>query len=162
MKKIHRFLVTKVPNEPSVVIEDKDLVHLIKNVLKLSVGEICIVFADGGDDYLSTIKSIEKSSVTLAVQSISPKKHIPKKITACVSITKRDSFELIVQKLTEVGIQNIVPIISDRTVKQALRIDRLQKISDEALEQSGGSKRVTISEPESLEKSLSSRKAISK
>lgn len=162
MKKIHRFLVTEIPNGPSITIEGKDLVHLIKNVLKLSVGETCIVFADGSDDYISSIKSIEKDSIVLTVQSISPKKNIPKKITACVSITKRDSFELIVQKLTELGIQNIVPIISDRTVKQALRIDRLQKISDEALEQSGGSKRVIISEPESLEKSLSSRKNISK
>jgi 16S rRNA (uracil1498-N3)-methyltransferase len=160
MKKIHRFLLAKIPTGPTLTLEDTDLVHLIKNVLKLGVGEQCIVFSGGGNDYLSTIVEIEKKSVTLNIESEIPKKNIPKKITACISITKRDNFELVVQKLTELGIHTIVPIISDRTIKQALRIDRLQKISDEALEQSGGSNRVLITEPETLETSLIKRKNI--
>ncbi len=161
MKKIHRFLVTQPPFGPSIIIEDTDLVHLIKNVLKLNVGEKCIVFSDGGSDYLSTIEVIEKKSITLNIESIIPKKNIPKKITACISITKRDNFELVVQKLTEIGIKTIVPIISEHTIKQSIRIDRLQKISDEALEQSGGSSRVNISEPETLLISLEKRKDLS-
>lgn len=135
----------------------------MKNVLKLEIGEACIVFADDSDDYLSTISSfLEKDKIGLDVQSTIPKKIIPKNITACLSITKRDNFELVVQKLTELGVHTIVPIISDRTIKQALRIDRLQKISDEALEQSGGSHRVKISEPMSLESSLLKNKELPK
>lgn len=155
MKKIHRFLVKNPPNDASFKIEDPDLVHLIKNVLKLNIGEKCIFFSDGGNDHLSTIVSIEKKYINLDVDSIIPKKDVPKNVTACISIVKKDNFELIVQKLTEIGVQNIIPIISEHTIKQALRIDRLQKISDEALEQSGGSFRVKIKEPETLETSLS-------
>jgi 16S rRNA (uracil1498-N3)-methyltransferase len=154
MKKIHRFLVKTAPNGASITLEDVELVHLMKNVLKLSTHESCIVFADKSDDYICSIKSIEKKSIMLNVESIMPKRVIPKQITACISITKRDNFELVVQKLTELGIQTIVPIISGRTIKQALRIDRLQKISDEALEQSGGSTRVHILQPQQLEDSL--------
>ena len=154
MKKIHRFLIRHPVIDPSVVIEDADLVHLIKNVLKLTTGEECIVFPDGGDDHLTSIKTIEKSKIILEVQSIIPKKVVSKDVTACVSITKRDNFEMVVQKLTELGIKAITPIISERTIKQALKIDRLQKISDEALEQSGGSFRVHISEPKTIEECL--------
>lgn len=158
MKKIHRFLITKPINDSSITIDDAEIVHLIKDVLKLSVGESCILFSDGTDDYLCKIENISKKSITLKVDSTIAKKNIPKNITACISITKRNNFELVAQKLTELGVRTIIPIISEHTIKQALRIDRLQKISDEALEQSGGSFRVHIHEPESLEESLIKRR----
>lgn len=158
MKKIHRFLVREALNDKTLELADRELIHLIKNVLKMEPGEECIVFCDNSDDYLTKIVSIEKNSLKLEVASVIPKKVIPKNITACISITKRDSFEITVQKLTELGVQNIIPILSDRTIKQALRIDRLQKISNEALEQSGGSKIVNITEPQSLEKVLEKMK----
>jgi 16S rRNA (uracil1498-N3)-methyltransferase len=157
MKKIHRFLIPQTISGDTISTEDKDLVHLIKNVLKLAIGEQCILFFDQSDDYLSTINDINKKSVTFSINSILPKKKIPRHITACISIIKRDNFELAVQKLTELGVQSIIPLISERTIKQSLRTDRLQKISDEALEQSGGSTRVHISEPQSLKKVLFSQ-----
>ncbi len=158
MKKIHRFLLTKPPTGPNLTLDDSEVIHLIKNVLKLAVGEECIVFSSGSDDYICSIVEISKHAIELNVLSTTPKKIIPRKITACISITKRDNFELVVQKLTELGVHSIVPIISDRTIKQALRLDRLQKISDEALEQSGGSTRIEIFEPETLAYSLLKRK----
>ena len=160
MKKLHRFLIKEIPRGEQVHINDTAIVHLMNHVLKLAVGEQCIVFADGSNDYVGTIDEIHKHAVTLAINGTTPKKQIPKKIIACVSITKRDSFELVVQKLTELGVHTIIPIISDRTVKQSLRLDRLQKISDEALEQSGGSTRVHITEPQPLEETLEQLKAI--
>lgn len=147
MKKTHRFLISEEPKEYFIELVDKELVHLINNVLKLNIGENCIVFPDGGDDYFCTIVKTSKKSISLEINKQIKNKTLKNKLIACISITKRDSFEITVQKLTELGINTIVPILSDRTIKQSLRIDRLQKISDEALEQSGGSKRVIITEP---------------
>lgn len=159
MKKIHRFLVERAPKENFITITDSNICHIIYTVLKLNQGEECIIFSDGSEDYLCTIEQISKQSIDLQVQKTIPKKTIPKKVTACISITKRDTFEIVVQKLTELGICSIVPIISDRTIKQSLKIDRLQKISDEALEQSGGSHRVRISEPTTLSQALTIHKS---
>lgn len=156
MKKIHRFLIKEIPTSTSFEVDERELVHLIKDVLKLKVNEECILFSDGSDDYLSLITNITKNTISFNTKSILNKKIIPKNLRACISIPKRDSFELIVQKLTEIGVKEIIPIVSDRTIKQSLKLDRLQKISDEALEQSGGSWRVKISEPLSLKDSLSS------
>jgi 16S rRNA (uracil1498-N3)-methyltransferase len=154
MKKIHRFLISEAPKTSSFVLEDKEVVHLINNVLKLKKGEECIFFVDGSDDYLCSISEINKKSISLKIEKQIPNKSPKKIVTACISIVKKDNFELIVQKLTELGVSFIVPIISDRTIKQSLRIDRLQKISDEALEQSGRSKRVLINDPLSLKNAL--------
>ncbi len=160
MKKIHRFLISEAPNTSPFILEDKETVHLIKNVLKLKSKEECIFFADGSDDYLCDILEINKKGISLEIKDQIKNKESKKVLTACISIVKKDNFELIVQKLTELGVQAIVPIISDRTVKQSLRIDRLQKISDEALEQSGRSKRVMINEPLSLKNALEKFKNI--
>ncbi len=151
MKKIHRFLLKEEPRGELVSVTDTEIIHIIKDVLKLKTSEECILFADRSDDYVCKIIEITKKEISLSVVDKDKKILTPKTVTACLSITKRDSFELTVQKLTELGVQKIVPILSDRTVKQALRIDRLQKISDEALEQSGGSTRVAIEEPKPLQ-----------
>jgi 16S rRNA (uracil1498-N3)-methyltransferase len=154
MKKLHRFLLPQIPIDNSALITDTDTIHIMGHVLKLSVGEECIVFADGSDDYVCKITEITKKAVSLDVIGKNKKLSSLKVLTACISITKRDNFELAVQKLTELGVHRIVPIISDRTIKQALRIERLQKISNEALELSGGSNIVIISEPIELGKAL--------
>ena len=49
---------------------------------------------------------------------------------------KKDNFELVVQKATEVGVKEIYPIISKRTVKFDFKKERMDKIIKEASEQS--------------------------
>jgi 16S rRNA (uracil1498-N3)-methyltransferase len=53
------------------------------------------------------------------------------------SILKRENFEWVVQKATECGIKEIVPVISARTIKLGFKKERLEKIIREAAEQSG-------------------------
>ena len=50
---------------------------------------------------------------------------------------KKENFEIAVQKAVEVGVKEIVPIITARTVKFGLNKERLEKIIKEAAEQSG-------------------------
>lgn len=154
MKKIHRFLIQNISNNETFSIEDSEILHLINNVLKMKVGEEFIVFSSGSDDNIVEIINISKKELVVKKVGTKPKIIVPRSITVLLSITKRDTFEIAVQKMTEVGVSRIIPIISDRTVKQNLNIERLQKISDEALEQSGGSQRVMIDEPILLEKAL--------
>jgi 16S rRNA (uracil1498-N3)-methyltransferase len=50
---------------------------------------------------------------------------------------KGDHFEMVVEKTTELGINHIVPVISERTIKTGANVERLKKIAIEASEQSG-------------------------
>jgi 16S rRNA (uracil1498-N3)-methyltransferase len=54
-----------------------------------------------------------------------------------ISVLKGDNFDMVVQKTTELGVDHIVPFISDRTIKKNLNLERLRKIAIEASEQSG-------------------------
>ncbi len=147
MKKIHRFLVNTIPQGETITYTDSALVHQITSVLRIDNGETIALFTNGGDDYHYTLTASEKKAITLTYQNTIAAIHSQKCITAVIAIPKGDTFELITQKLTEIGVSTIVPLRSDRTIKQSVRIDRLRAISDEALEQCGGSDQVIITEP---------------
>lgn len=158
MKKIHRFLIENLPKKEFFVLQDENFIHQIKNVLRFSVGEEIVLFAPFGNDFRCKIVSIEKDNVGLETIEEVEKIKIPRSVTACISIVKKDNFELITQKLVEIGVSTLIPILSDRTIKQSLNIDRLEKISIEALEQSGHSNKMTICEPVKLQKALEQNK----
>jgi 16S rRNA (uracil1498-N3)-methyltransferase len=150
-KKIHRFFIQNLPQLWPAEIYDQKLVHQLHKVLRFKPGEEIIVFGNSDAQYHTRILTLSKSSLTLELLR-EEKVPMPKrKIIAAVAIAKRDSFELIVQKLTELGVSEIIPLLSDRTVKQSVRLDRLQSISDEALEQCGGTVQVIIHKPMTLE-----------
>jgi len=152
-RKTHRFLVQELISPAigeTITINESDIAHQLYSVLKLEPGESIGLFSNGSDTAIGEIILLDKKSFTIKVSGIEPAPLIPRTIIACISIVKGDAFKIIVQKLTEIGVQTIVPIISGRTVKQNVRTDRLQAISDEALEQCGGTARVTISEPVTL------------
>lgn len=155
-KKVHRFLVTQIPENRTIT--DLELLHHLYGVLKLEPGEHIRIFVDGGPEYEIKITTISKKElvfeIAAEVSQVSP--IVP--VTAVISIVKRDLFELVVEKLTELGVTTIIPLLAARTIKQSVRTDRLQKISDEALEQCGGTKRVHIAEPSNLKEVFASTK----
>lgn len=136
--KIHRFIGDFDLFRPTPTSKDSELINQIKNVLRLSVGEQVVLFDGNGLEALANIGSIGKDIVSF---NILEKKEVTfeatRTVVAYCSILKRENFELIVQKAVECGVKKIVPIISDRTIKTGLKIDRLEKIIKEASEQCG-------------------------
>lgn len=147
MKKIHRFLVSAIPAAEQFSLTEERIVHQIRDVLAIKSGEEIILFTDGGDDEVAVIESFDNGIAVKKDRTVNVRTNSSCWLVAAVGIPKGSAFETIVQKLTEIGVSHIVPIISSRTVKEGVRIDRLQVISDEALEQCGGNKRVVIHEP---------------
>lgn len=155
MKKLHRFLVSTLPDGPSYSITDTTLVHQIGSVLRYKPGEQCILFAQHTDDVVVTIQSLSKKEILVnPAQTIPARTSASRYIVAAVSIIKRDLFELVVQKLTELGVREIVPIISHRTIKQSIKPERLEAIAREAIEQSGQSILPIIHPPTKLADAL--------
>lgn len=152
-KKIHRFLVQAIPAATigdSITVTDPVATKQIHRVLKLVPGEQVQCFVDRGAEYTITINETTNTSLIGTVIAINATPFPPREVVAAVSIVKGDTFELIVQKLTELGVSTIVPLVTSRTIKKSVRTDRLQTISDEAVEQSGGTMRVHIAEPMTL------------
>jgi len=76
----------------------------------------------------------------IQASKISVKENIPeinKQVILYCAILKKENFELVCQKATEVGVSKIIPVISERTIKLGLKEERLKMIIKEAAEQSG-------------------------
>ncbi len=123
-------------------------------VLKLEIGEKVELCDGKGISAIAEIAKIDKKNVNVKILKITQNKKSSKEVTLCCAILKKENFELVVQKTTECGISKIVPIISERTIKTGLNMERLQKIAKEASEQSGRTTIPEISEPITFNEAL--------
>lgn len=136
--KVHRFCVSGDLSTGAIAINDPEIHNQIKNVLKLRVGEPVILFNATGVEAVGNIADIEKTGVTVEVSEVRASSVEPKRfVRLYLAILKNEHFELAAQKAVECGVGEIIPIITSRTVKLALKPARVMKIMQEAAEQSG-------------------------
>ena len=120
-----------------VVLDEQESFHITR-VLRKKVSEELFVFDGKGNLFDGRISAIGKKDVTVhlvrwmeKVESDRPKLHIaiapPKNI---------DRFEWFLEKATEIGVSEIVPLICERTEKQQLKMERLNGILISAMLQS--------------------------
>ncbi len=87
---------------------------------------------------MSLITSLRNLGATAEVLKETENIFKPKiNLWLCLGLIKKDNFELVVEKATELGVSHIIPVLCDRSEKKNLNIKRLQKIAIEASEQSG-------------------------
>ncbi len=157
--RLHRFFVEEDLGRETVSIFDEKLLHQLRDVFRLGTGDRVIFFnqptseADGFD-YLYEVDFISKKEASFRFISKS-KNFIPKqKVTLLMSVIKKENFELVVEKAVELGVSEIVPIVTERTLVKNLNTERLRKIIVEASEQCGRGDVPMLSETIDLETAL--------
>ncbi len=147
--RLHRFNVVQ-PLGEEVVIDEVSLINQWTKVFRYTVGDFVILFNGDGNDYCYSITSVSKNSCTLRKEKTSSSTLPTKKTYLFLAVIKKDHFELVAQKATELGVTDIVPLITERTEKKPLDMRRLTLITKEASEQSGRGDVLTIHEPVAL------------
>lgn len=137
--KLQRFFCEEpLSGKNSVVITHDSMVSQFKNVLRFVKGDKVVLFDNSGFDFHCSIENYDNKSVTLNIEKSVRNTILPLKETYLfASIVKKDNFEWIAQKATELGVSYIIPIISERTEKKDINIERIHKIIVEAAEQCG-------------------------
>lgn len=133
--------------EDNIVVDGEEFLHIVNVMRKKVNDEICVI--DGsGSDYFCTIIEINKKNLVLKINDIKDCNSETKADVTCFqALVKGDKFELIIQKSTELGVKNFVPFSSEfcQVKPNTTRLDRLEKISVEALKQCGRAKKLAIS-----------------
>jgi 16S rRNA (uracil1498-N3)-methyltransferase len=86
---------------------------------------------------LYTIASSEKCNAHLSFVSKEKALEIATELTLFLAITKKDTLEFAVEKCTELGAKKFVFVLSERSEKKGISLERLEKKAKEASEQSG-------------------------
>lgn len=136
--RLHRFYIEeKIGGKSEVKIFDENLLHQIKSVFRLEAGDAVILFDGEGYDFQCEIRILAKKEGVFEVMNKS-KAFVPaKKVTLFLSIIKKDNFELASRMATEIGVSKIVPILTERSEKKNVDLERLRRIVKEASEQCG-------------------------
>ena len=138
---MHRFRVEHIGDGDGIWLGDAGQVHHLKDVLRLAAGDEIEVFDDGGQECLCTVDRLERASVTLSVKSRRvPSSRRARLMVAC-SLPKKGMDE-IVDKLTQLGVDSIVPMRTERVVVKLgeeaarARVERWRRLARAAAEQS--------------------------
>ena len=159
---MQRYFVNKeCISEKQVIITDSR-VHQIRDVMRMKIGDEIIVLDNTGIEYHVKLTNISKNEATGEI--IEQRKcdaEPDTKITLYQSLLAREKFEIVLQKCTEVGVSNFVPVITERSIVRKPekitkeKLTRFQNIITEAAEQSGRGIFPTIQNPVVMSHALS-------
>lgn len=129
-------------------IEGDEFAHL-SHVMRRQPGDIIGITDGAGTSYVAEITTIEKRMAVCVVCSTHPLlRESPIRVVLAAALLKNPSrYDFLVEKATEIGVQAILPIITERTIPRHARIDRWQKLALAAMKQSGRSLLPHVHEP---------------
>jgi len=142
---MHRFYYEHADfKHKTISLVDAHEVHHIKDVLRLKKGALIRVFNAEQQEAEAVIERVEEACIQLRISRIfeAPQGKGARIILAC-AVPKRAKFEFIIEKCTELGVDEIIPLKTARTEvvfskeKLLAKQDRFQKVAVNAAKQSG-------------------------
>lgn len=127
--------------------------HHARNVLRSEPGEKLVVFDGKGTEYLAEIVEAANKEAKLKILNKSKSPRPPYQITLAQALPKSKAMDYIIQKATELGVVEIIPVLSERSVIKLdekdidSKIQRWMEIAIEAAKQCGLNWLPKISKP---------------
>lgn len=141
---MHQFFIEASQiHDKTVIIEGNDVNH-IKNVLRMKAGEeISVSNGEDGREYRCGIVRIEEDRVVCELRFVKEDGvELPSRVYLFQGLPKADKMELIIQKAVELGVYEVIPVETGRSVvkldakKAAQKTARWQAIAEAAAKQS--------------------------
>lgn len=160
---MHKFFTEEL-DDVFAYIRGDDHKHLSR-VLRLKEQDEILINDLKGQDYLGRIETIDKNETKVELREKVPESNESSlKVTLFQGLPKAGKMDLIVQKCTELGVQRIVPVVTERVVvknsSEFKKLDRLKRICLEAAKQSKRSVLPEITEPMSFAELLMEMKKL--
>ena len=137
MNKIRLFVDHTLGEAQSVPL-NKDQAHYIFSVMRKSIGETILIFDGNNGEWEASIEEIsKKSGVLFCVKQTKPQ-IMPPDLWLFFSPLKKVRTDFIVEKATELGVAKIIPVQTEHTNADRIKLSRLIAHAIEAAEQCGG------------------------
>jgi 16S rRNA (uracil1498-N3)-methyltransferase len=146
---MHRiyFSVSNIKDDRISITGEK--ARYLTSVLRCGKGDELIIFDGKGSCYRTTILKADKREVIAEVIEKFPcdtESHI--NITLVQGLLKGEKMDMVIQKTTELGVKEIIPVVTERSqLRETRRVMRWRKIAEEASRQSGRGVIPIIHEP---------------
>ena len=130
---------------------DGNRAHYLGKVMRVSQGDTVILCDDITGEWAARVDQVDKRRVDVTVvERLRPREGVPD-LWLCPALLKKDRFDLVLEKTTELGVAAIKPVVTRRCVADKLNPDRARTIVTEAAEQCARTALPQIAEPVKLE-----------
>jgi 16S rRNA (uracil1498-N3)-methyltransferase len=138
------------PNSTAVVLDEDTSKHIVQ-VLRMQNGEQLQLTDGKGNLFTCEIIDNNRKRCTVAIKQTTNHKPPTTNISIAISLIKNTNrFEWFLEKATEIGVTQIIPLICERTEKTAFKFERLNSILISAMLQSQQTHLPVLHQPQSF------------
>jgi 16S rRNA (uracil1498-N3)-methyltransferase len=150
-KSAPRLFVPRSLSNGAPVSIDGPQAHYLARVMRVGVGDVVIVCDDITGEWAATVVSVGKRDLTINCDRLMRTREAVPDFTLYAALLKKDRFDLVLEKATELGVRRIQPVITHRCVADKLNAERARAIVTEAAEQCARTALPELAEPMKLD-----------
>jgi 16S rRNA (uracil1498-N3)-methyltransferase len=133
---------------------DAGQANYLGNVMRLGEGAEVLLFDGFSGEWLGRIAEAGKKRMALTVQQRTRDAETIPDVWLAFAPVKRTQTDWLVEKATELGVAKLIPVMTQRTIAERVKLERLEAIAIEAAEQCGRTRLPEISPPVPLSQLL--------
>ncbi|MBV9528918.1 16S rRNA (uracil(1498)-N(3))-methyltransferase [Sphingomonas sp.] len=156
-KSLPRLFVRPPLGEGAAIELDARQANYLGNVLRMGEAAELLLFDGASGEWLARVAEAGKKRMTLTVERRTREAESIPDVWLAFAPVKRAQTDWLVEKATELGVARLLPVMTERTVAERVRLDRLEAIATEAAEQCGRTLLPGIAEPQPLQRFLAAR-----
>ena len=156
-KSLPRLFVRSRLSKDARVELDGGQANYLGNVMRLGEGAELLVFDGETGEWLARIAETGKKRMSLSIERKTREPETIPDVWLAFAPVKRTQTDWLVEKATELGAARLQPVITQRTIAERVKLERLNAIAIEAAEQCGRTRLPELAAPLPLKQLLSQR-----
>ncbi len=141
-QELHAGKVVRIEGNPA---------HYLARVMRAAPGDVVILCDDATGEWAARVSDVGKRDLLLEVADLlRPREAVPD-LWLIPALLKKDRFDLVLEKATELGAARLMPVITRRCVADKLNLARARAITIEAAEQCARTALPELAEPVKLD-----------
>lgn len=129
---------------------DGNAAHYLLGVMRMKAGDPVLLFDNRSGEWLAIVAETAKRSLTLRIdRQTRDIEHVPD-LWLCFAPVKKARLDWIIEKATELGVARLQPVITERTIVERVKQERLEAQIVEACEQCGRTALPALADPVKL------------
>ena len=157
LKSLPRLYVRQALGEGARVELDAGQANYLGNVLRMKAGGELLLFDGNSGEWRGRIAEAGKKRMALTVERRTREPETIPDVWLAFAPVKRNQTDWLIEKATELGVARLIPVTTQRTVVDRVKLERLQAIAIEAAEQCGRTVLPEIDQPVPLVRLLEGR-----
>lgn len=109
--------------------------HYLGKVMRVALGDAVILCDDLTGEWTARVSELGKRDLALTPEGRTRSREQVPDFTLCAALLKKDRFDLVLEKATELGVRRVQPVLTRRCVADKLNPERARAIAIEAAEQ---------------------------